>query len=207
MSCLALATTEDGYSEEIIKSSDLINTNSQYCTQLTKDNYRFIFDNSLDGIFLTLPDGTILSANPSACRMFGRTEEELCAIGRNGIIDFDDPRNVKAVKEKEKTKSATYELTFIRKDGTKFPGEVTSNRFKDTNNRILSSIIVRDITERKKTEEALHLSEEKFSGAFYHNQTPMSISGFKEGIFYDINDSCLKMIGLRISATSGHGFR
>ena len=50
------------------------------------------FDSSVDGILLTSPDGTIHSANVAACRMYQRTEEEIKAIGRNGMVDINDPR-------------------------------------------------------------------------------------------------------------------
>ena len=44
--------------------------------------FRSLFENSFDALLLTEPDGTVLSANPAACRMFGMTEEEIKAVGR-----------------------------------------------------------------------------------------------------------------------------
>ena len=41
------------------------------------EELRAIFRNSLDGILVTVPDGGILAANPAACEMLGRTEEEV----------------------------------------------------------------------------------------------------------------------------------
>ena len=43
--------------------------------------YRLLFENSLDGILLTAPDGRIFDANPSACTIFRRTREEIIAAG------------------------------------------------------------------------------------------------------------------------------
>ena len=45
----------------------------------SEDRYRSLFDNSIDAVLLTAPDGRILAANPEACRIFGRTEEEMYA--------------------------------------------------------------------------------------------------------------------------------
>ncbi len=160
-----------------------------------EERYHSIFNNSLDGILLTVPDGTILSANPSACHMFGRTEEELCAVGWKGFVDFDDPRVMKALKEREKAGSFTSEMTLLRKDGTKFYGEVNSILFKNTNGQILSSMIVRDITEHKKAEETLRLSDEKFSKAFHQSQTMMSISRSGDGRYIDVNDTLADVFG------------
>ena len=48
--------------------------------------FRSLFDNSLDAVFLTLPDGTINAANAAACTMFGMTEAEICKAGRAGVV-------------------------------------------------------------------------------------------------------------------------
>ena len=161
----------------------------------SEERYRTIFNNSLDGIILNLPNGKILSANPSACRMFGRTEEELYAVRRDEIVDLDDPRFMRAFKEREKTGSFNSEMTLLRKDGTKFPGEVTSNLFMDKSGNILSSMLVRDITERKNSEEALRLSEEKFSKAFYNSQAMMSITRFSDNKFINVNKNFSEILG------------
>ena len=58
----------------------------------SEERYRSVFENSIDAILLTTPDGGMLAANPAACRMFGRTEEELLKVGRDGIVDPSDPR-------------------------------------------------------------------------------------------------------------------
>ncbi len=48
----------------------------------SEERYRSLFENSIDAIFLTRPDGTIVAANPEACRTFGMTEEEVIERGR-----------------------------------------------------------------------------------------------------------------------------
>jgi PAS domain S-box-containing protein len=121
----------------------------------SESKYRSLFDNSKDAILLTIPDGTILAANPEASRMFGRTEEEIRRIGRNGLIDTSDPRLEKALEKREATGEFSGELTFIRSDGTKFPGDLSSKIFFDKDGQARTSMVIRDITERKQMEEAL----------------------------------------------------
>ena len=117
--------------------------------------YRLVIEESKDAILLTVPDGRILAANPAACRMFGRSEEEICRIGRNGVIDITDPRLEKALKQREQTGEFSGELTFIRGDGTRFPGEMSTKIYLDKDGNKRTSMIVRDITDRKRAEEAL----------------------------------------------------
>jgi PAS domain S-box-containing protein len=115
--------------------------------------FSLVFENSMDAILLTRPEGSIQAANPAACRMFGRTEEEIISIGRNGIIDSADPRLSGALEERDRKGRFKSELTFIRKDGTRFPGEISSNVFTDHRGQIRTSMIIRDITEMKHLEE------------------------------------------------------
>jgi len=130
----------------------------------SEERYRSLFYNSIDGILLSTPDGKILAANPEACRIFGRTEEEICKIGRNGILDMMDPRVAAFLEERLRTGMARGEVTGIGKDGTRFPCEQSSVLFRDKDGNIRTSIIIRDITGRKKAEEELrkyreHLEE------------------------------------------------
>ena len=121
----------------------------------SEERYSSLFMNSLDAIFLTWPDGKILAANPEACRIFGRSEQELIQVGRKGVVDISDPRLSKALEERNRKGRFRGELTFVRKDGTKFPAEISSAIFKDTHGRLRTSMVIRDITEQKQTEQKL----------------------------------------------------
>jgi PAS domain S-box-containing protein len=130
----------------------------------SEERYRLVQENSMDAILLTAPDGRILSANPAACKMFQRTEAEICQAGRTGLVDLNDPRVPVLLEERERTGKARGELTMLRSDGAKFPVELSSSVFMDRNGEKLTSMIIRDITERKRAEDALlesqaHLEE------------------------------------------------
>src|SRR5664279_15964 len=113
----------------------------------------WLFLNSIDAVFLTVPDGQILAANPAACRMLGRSEEDICRIGRPGVLDLSDTRLPAALAERERTGQAHAELTFIRADGTRFPGDITSAIFRDNEGNARTAMIVRDMSERKQLEQ------------------------------------------------------
>jgi PAS domain S-box-containing protein len=120
--------------------------------------YRAFFENSMDGIFLTSPEGAIIAANPAACSILGMTEKEICKGGRNKIVDRADERLAPLLEERLRTGRAKGELTFIRKNGIKFPVEVSSRIFTDASGKKLTSMIARDITERKSAEQKLHVT-------------------------------------------------
>ncbi|MFZ4620158.1 MAG: sensor histidine kinase [Bacteroidota bacterium] len=123
--------------------------------------YRMLFQNSGEAILLTDPTGKIFSANPSACELFGKSEEELCAVGRKGITDLSDPRLTAAIETRKRTGTFKGDLTFIRSDGTTFIGECSTNVFNDINGKERTSMIIRDLTDRKKAEEEIRRFNEE----------------------------------------------
>jgi PAS domain S-box-containing protein len=123
--------------------------------------FRSLYQNSLDAILLTIPNGPILSANPAACLMFGMTELELKKAKRQDLTMVDD-RVEAAIKRRKQLGKATAELTFKRKDGSTFEGEVSSSLFTDADGTVKTSMIIRDISERKKAQETLMASQERF---------------------------------------------
>jgi len=124
---------------------------------------RLFLDNNLDAFLLTAPDGSILFVNQAACKIFGRSSEEICTVGRTGIMDINDPRLAPALEERAKTGIFKGELTGKRKDGTLFPIEVSSSYFYNDDGEIRTSMVIRDITERKKAEEILKQSESRLA--------------------------------------------
>lgn len=134
--------------------------------QLMKESeakYRSFFESSMDGILLTVTDGEILSANPAACEIFNMTEEEICAAGRFGVVDMTDPRVHSMIAERKRTGRVKGELTLLRSDGSKFEAELTSAVFTDSYGQNRTSMIVRDITDRKLAEHRIEESNERYN--------------------------------------------
>ncbi len=171
----------------------------------SENRYRAIFDNSLDGIFVTIPDGTILAANQAACQMFGMTEEELIWAGRNGTVDTSDPRLKSVLDERARTGRFKGELNHKRKDGTIFPSEISSTLFKDKNGLTKVVMVIRDISERKKAEKTLQESEERFRSAFDDSAVAMALVD-PDARISRVNDTFCQMLGFEKSEIEGHTF-
>jgi PAS domain S-box-containing protein len=129
----------------------------------SEEKYRAFFESSMDAILLTSPDGSIQAANPAACKMLGRTEAEICAVGRNGLMDTNDPRLEALLAERMRTGKAFGELTMFRKDGSPFPIEMSSALFRDRQGNTRTSMVVRDVTERRRAEKAARVSTDRQS--------------------------------------------
>lgn len=125
----------------------------------SEEKYRTFFENSMDAILITSQDGRIFFANKAACEMLGREEKDIVRLGRKGIVD-QTPQLEEALAIRRKTGRYFGEIVFIKKDGTRFPVEISSSVFT-SDGKELTAIIARDITERRNIEKALQLSEER----------------------------------------------
>jgi PAS domain S-box-containing protein len=126
---------------------------------------RFCIDNAAIGIYHTTFEGNILNANDFACRSLGYTAEELCALKVSDIdpvIAHEKMLEIKRILDT--TGSATFETVHRRKDGSTFPVEITANNLEYHGESYTFSF-VKDITERKRAEEALRESEARLKMA------------------------------------------
>ena len=120
-----------------------------------EERLRLLVDSSMDAILLTVPQGKILSANPAAERIFGKTEKEIISQGRDGITDLTDPRLEVAIQQRTEKGYFVGELNFVRADGSIFPGDVSTKVYTDSEGNLRTSMIIRDISERKWLEKEL----------------------------------------------------
>ncbi|MDP2268099.1 MAG: diguanylate cyclase, partial [Deltaproteobacteria bacterium] len=97
----------------------------------------------------------IVEGNEQACRKYGYPREELLKMQIKDMLSpelkSEIPDLMRVIDEQE---GVIYETEHVRKDGTKFPVEVSARFFAIEGNKFLQAII-RDITERKKMEEAI----------------------------------------------------
>lgn len=134
--------------------------------QQAEEKYRSIFENSVEGIFQSTPDGHFLSANPSLVDLYGyESLEELWA----SITDIEHQlyvlpdRRAKFMRLiEEKGSVSDFESQVYCKDGSIIWISETARAVRDRNGNLLYyEGTVANITARKQAEEALRIEQEK----------------------------------------------
>jgi two-component system cell cycle sensor histidine kinase/response regulator CckA len=120
-----------------------------------QDLFPLLFANAVDGICLTTTDGRVYAANAAACRIFGRSEEEICRLGRDALLNLGDPRLAPAMEDRRRTGRSQAELTVLRPDGTLVSVELTSTVLGEPGGDSPAVIVFRDVSERVHDREAL----------------------------------------------------
>ncbi len=151
-----------------------------------------LFDQASDSIFIADLNGRYTEVNATACKMLGYAREEL--IGKT-IVDIippeDVPRLAAALEyllSPERVQVA--EWTLLRNDGIRIPVEVSAKILPDGR----WQAFVRDISDRKRIERALHESEERFRLTIDDAPIGMALVAL-DGRFVRVNRALCEIVG------------
>jgi PAS domain S-box-containing protein len=127
--------------------------------------YREIFNATSEAIFLhDAKTGAVIDANQAALDLFGATPDELYIIpGKNATFDFgfEDPSFPDSIQLAIEKKQVVFEMRARRKNGQNFWAEV-SLKSSEIGGDLKIITVVRDFSERRKNEEVIRQSEERF---------------------------------------------
>ncbi len=156
-----------------------------------------VVQSSDDAIISATPHGMVTSWNPGAERLFGWSTQE--AVGRHISIlvplDRLDELNEILVKMRSGEQSEPRDTVRVCKDGKRIDVVVTRSPIRDGAGKAIGySMIIRDITERKRAEEALRAREEQ--NYLLLDSTAEAIYGIDlQGNCTFANRSCLQLLG------------
>ncbi|MFH1112637.1 MAG: PAS domain S-box protein [Pseudomonadota bacterium] len=175
---LALGTdiTELKQAEELLKESE--------------EKFRALSEATFEAIILT-DNGVCIGLNLSAEAMLGYTAQE--AVGKSGT-EFITPEFRETVRHHMLSGcEEPYEAVALRKDGSTFPCEIQGKMLNYRGSRIRVAAL-RDITERKQAEKALHDSEESYRRLFNGSRDGVYITTL-DGSLVEANQSLLDLFG------------
>jgi PAS domain S-box-containing protein len=148
---------------------------TEQALRLSEEHLRLTFDQSPIGVVLTNLDYTLKRVNEAYCRMLGYSEEELLGMRFTDITYPDDLETNVVLQQKVATGEIDHygiEKRYIRKDGSIIWVSISVRMVRDAEGApIHFMVLVEDITERKRMEQALRNSEKDLNRAQFVAKT------------------------------------
>ncbi|WP_439370345.1 PAS domain S-box protein [Bradyrhizobium sp. DASA03120] len=158
--------------------------------RVSEARFRTFVDQATDAFFLLDDRSIVLDVNQQACDALGYGRAELIGKHRR---DFDAGLDDAAISELKKNLArgapVTFETVHRRKDGSTFPVEVRVGQFEQGGRRFMC--VVRDITERKRTEEALKRSAAYLAEAQRLSHTGTSVFNAHGSLYW--SEECYRI--------------
>ena len=143
--------------------------------RMSEEKYRQLFATVPDAIFIfDAETRQFIDVNESALKLYGYTREEFLSMK---LVDItaEPEESEKVVKKTIAAKMDRVPLRYHRKkDNTVFPVEASTSMF-DLEGRNVICVVIRDITDRRRAEEAVRESEERYRTLFESTANPILV--------------------------------
>jgi PAS domain S-box-containing protein len=162
--------------------------------------YRSIFENAIEGIFQSTPEGQIVAANPAHARILGYDSPEDLILSLTDIMHqtyVDPDRRTEFLHMLERDGIAlSFECEFYRKDGSKIWVSLNAHAVRDEDGKTQHyEGTLEDITQKRKAESELRLLNE-FNKAIIDHAPVAIFTLDKNGVFTSINPALASLSGL-----------
>jgi two-component system cell cycle sensor histidine kinase/response regulator CckA len=176
----------------------------------SEEKYRNIIEDIQDGYFELDLSGSLTFFNESICKIHGYSREELMGMNHRQFADKEN--SIKAYEAFNKiyntgTSSNLFDYEIIRKDGTRRQVEISASLIKDSAGKPIGFRgTTRDVTERKKMEEMLRQSEERYRTILDETEDAYFEVDIKGNITF-LNDAICRLLRYPREELMGKSFR
>ena len=175
-------------------------TQAKAALAAAEEKFRSIFENAVEGIFQTTPEGRYISANPALTRIYGYSSPHEMITQMTDIqhqLYVDPTRREEFVRiMQEKGLVTDFESQIYRKDKSVIWISENARAVRDGSGKILYfEGMVEDITQRKLAEERLRFSEMRFRSVWESASDGMRLTD-ANGMIVAVNSSFCRIVGM-----------
>ncbi len=181
----------------ILNSRDITERRKVEALRESAEKYHNIIENTYDIIYTIDMERKFIQVNEAFQRETGYRSDQVIGKSFETLIHPDDtPATLAAFERNQRGEPFEFETRARKKDGNYGWYHLINYPIIGANGEVICIHgIARNITPRKRAEEALKESEEKFANAFHSSPIAMAINTLREGKFIDINESTLMRTG------------
>jgi PAS domain S-box-containing protein len=162
----------------------------------SEERYRMLFDNNPNPMWVyDIETLKFLTVNDAAVYHYGYSKDEFLVMTLKDIRPPEDiPILLQVIGEAKNLLRETGTWNHRKKDGTIINVEITTHElaYKNSNSRL---VLINDVTERKKIQDDLRASEERFRLTFKTSPDSVNINRLSDGMYVEINEGFSRIMG------------
>ena len=157
--------------------------------RIAEENFRSIFENALEGIFQSSPQGCFLNVNPALARIYGYDSpqemiEQITDISKQLYVDPERRAEFRSLLEQYGV-AKDFEYRCYRKDGDIIWTQIDARSVKDKNGNVMYyEGIVQDITDRKRRENELKRQLEELQIEIDHKKREEEVKSLTSSTYF-----------------------
>lgn len=195
-----LGVDANGQQLEMVMAVDITERKrAEEALRTSEAKYRSLVETAFEGVWVVDMSGHTTFVNRRMAEMLKYDSPD--DLIDHSAFDFVPPEDLDEIKEKFRARLGTnspeqYDVRLQRRDGSIIWASAAANNVLDENGNITGRMaLFMDITKRKRAEEALRKSEERFAKAFQASPDAMIISRMSDGLIMEVNEGLRNLFG------------
>jgi PAS domain S-box-containing protein len=164
-----------------------------------------------DAVIACDRDRRVTFLNSTGAALTGWTPEQAAGLPIDTIFQIVDERTkapaddiVTRVLRENQVITLANHTSLVTKDRNVVPIEDSAAPIRNASGQLSGVVVVfHDVTEKRRAQEAIRHSEEKFAKVFHGSTSAMAVTTLRDGVFIDVNDRYLEVTGFARGAIVG----
>ncbi|MEX2363750.1 MAG: PAS domain S-box protein, partial [Balneolaceae bacterium] len=193
---ITINTLENGEGAVLINEDISSQIHSRQYIRETQQKFEQFFENSLYGILVTDENNRIIETNRTAARLLESPLDLLLSRDVSKFLNFEvgSPKEIQKLINKEENHLGEKEVVTV--SGRKVPVEIHVGLLRNDSGASITSWAFKDISDKKRSEEALKISDKRYRQQFENSQEGIILAR-PDGIMLEANPAACRFLGYK----------